>query len=378
LKILIKGYYGFGNLGDDLLLFISYRLIKNKFPDAEVYIFTNNTTNNPDAAHPADFHRYLYGLINPDVKLVDWQDKGHFDLILHGGGGTYFDNKAAGYLYNLLNCLLRLTPSAITAGLEKVIRIVINKPNIQQTGIRLGLGIGIGPFNSSSKHLAKATVELAGFKKLFVRDSLSLNTLKKITNKPEIELSTDISFLNNQWMTEALLLAPTVRGKIGIILKGMRHRYYDHYSGLINELKRKGYTPVVFAFDELFDRDMIETFADQCQVHVWQPEKDSMEDYIQQIKECELCLSDRAHGTLVATNLNIPNLIIKSSLKSMQVADMAGVLESISGVEMKRDYTVEDVEILQENIPEVKKALAELVKKRKALIESQANSIFAE
>ena len=81
LTILLKGYYGFGNLGDDLLMQINYQILKEACPNSEIDIFSNNTHSNENSIADTNYHLYTQKLINYPLDIVDWTHKKRYDLI---------------------------------------------------------------------------------------------------------------------------------------------------------------------------------------------------------------------------------------------------------------------------------------------------------
>src|SRR5690606_41007532 len=63
-KILLKGYFGFANLGDDLLLVTAYSLLREAFPTAAIDVFSNNTIDNTSVGNRVIGSEYLAHLLN--------------------------------------------------------------------------------------------------------------------------------------------------------------------------------------------------------------------------------------------------------------------------------------------------------------------------
>ena len=79
-KIILKGYYGFGNFGDDILMVTTYWLLKDIFPSDQIIVCSEN----PGA-------QYIELLCEKSVPVVNSNSGLHADWIVHGGGGVFFD-----------------------------------------------------------------------------------------------------------------------------------------------------------------------------------------------------------------------------------------------------------------------------------------------
>ena len=86
MRIVISGYYGFSNVGDDAILEMSIRLIRNTHPDAQISVITY-----PGSDLDAVYHTTgLTALDGSDVAHCD-QLIAASDLVLIGGGGLIQD-----------------------------------------------------------------------------------------------------------------------------------------------------------------------------------------------------------------------------------------------------------------------------------------------
>ena len=109
MKILLKGYYGFGNLGDDILMMVSYAILKKKYAEAVISIYSENTPNNPHLSDPVGFNQYIHSLLKDTPRLVDWTCQDDYDLLFDGGGGIYKDHTYGNWGHAIANRITKYT-----------------------------------------------------------------------------------------------------------------------------------------------------------------------------------------------------------------------------------------------------------------------------
>ena len=349
MKILLKGYYGFGNLGDDILMLTSYRLLKKLYPEAEIMVFSNNSPNNLDALYPAGYNDYIKAMLKDDIKIIDWTYKGYFDLVIDGGGGVYFDNQQGPVYYYPINQIIGLIGSQGVLRIDSALRKITGRFRHIEFGKRIGLGIGVGPFHPSARQYYKNIVEIACYDQLFVRDQLSYELVKSLGIKGQLILATDLAFLTEYWLEKDLSADISNDRHIAVILKGQTPSLYSHYKELARKLEKNNYQVTFFAFDEYFDRMFIKHMAPEYKVEVWQPYEQDIIEFLRKLWACGLCLTDRAHGAILgALGFTLP-LIIRTTQKSDQIVNLLQLNKIMPSYSDSTFYQFEDIENVLES-----------------------------
>jgi polysaccharide pyruvyl transferase WcaK-like protein len=306
-RILIVGYYGRGNFGDDLLLHITYRLLKTVIPAAEISIIADS--NRAD---------YIHAMLG-DVTILPPGRHGHFDLIVHGGGGVFFDFQPGGWLAQMAEKMIDAIGLASFIRLEKLLRSILRKPRTSATH-RIGLGIGVGTFAAGSKRLRSSLPILADFSALWVRDRASVENLTRFAEimHTEIMEGSDLAFFTEHWVPP--LPAPTVSEKprLGIALRD----WSGHsISPALLETLSMHYAITGFIFDEHADPITQQLLADYP-IHVWQPEQMRVGDFAAALATQDVILTSRAHGAICSACVGVPTVIVDIEPKLKQVHAM--------------------------------------------------------
>lgn len=157
-KLLITGYYGFGNLGDELILSSMLKELK----DFEITVLYHRPGIRDQGSGIREIERNSLFKVMREVSKTD--------LLISGGGGLFQDTTS---FFSLLYYL------GIIA-----LALILKKPVILY-------GVGIGPLRRKiSRRLVKITLNRVLV--IMVRDRYSLNLLKELAiDKPEIYLTAD-------------------------------------------------------------------------------------------------------------------------------------------------------------------------------------------
>jgi len=163
MKLLLAGYYGSGNLGDEAILQALLSQLRKKYPDAVITVLSQDAEGTSNAYNVASIRKYSLFQILISIR--------NCDAFILGGGGLLQDVTSARSLcyYSVLLFLAKF----------------FGKKTIL-------LGQGIGPVRN--RWILKRA--LKGIDLVTVRDEMSLKELMVISAKPRKLVKTaDLSFL---------------------------------------------------------------------------------------------------------------------------------------------------------------------------------------
>lgn len=343
MKILIKGYYGFGNLGDDILMITTYRILKQEFPDAEYFIFSNHNENLSGFTQKKGYNEYIFDLLSSDVKLIDWTYKGYFDFIVDGGGGVYFDIRSGHGGHRILNSVIRSVGCVNVYKIDRALRRLAGKHPHLTSGRRIGFGLGVGPYTVSAPLQYRHATDLGSYSAMIVRDSNSVTELRDFKFRAPLFQFSDIAFLKSRWIGES----PTRNysaNKIGIVLMDIgsgSSSLFDAFFSLALKLSNECGKDVCFiSLDQNFDRRFIERFANTSfELIVWEPSLENLQIFLGRIAEQSILLTARAHGAIIGGQLGSIPLCLGISQKLKDVAKMFGALPAL----IERPLDIADV-----------------------------------
>lgn len=311
-RIILKGYYGFGNLGDDILMLVSYKLAQKLFPAHEIILCSNNYHSS-----------YISDFLGESVTIVKDHDNLNADWIINGGGGVYFDFKKGKLKYYLLNKLIHIIGFYSFRNIYLAFRKL--KGNQGLTSVyQLGWGIGIGSYTASSQKFFADVVSLSRYDFLLLRDQESLRQIKKHKFKFPAYLATDIAFLYDYWRDEEFIKNDSTR-QIGFILRDWEYEsnaYLETFALVANQLKHEGYHIHFFSFDQAADQYCKKRFSNEFPFHEWSPSTGRLNSYLQNLANCNLVVTSRAHGAILSACLGVPSVCIGIEPKLEKIARM--------------------------------------------------------
>ncbi|MGY5354059.1 polysaccharide pyruvyl transferase family protein [Wenyingzhuangia sp. IMCC45467] len=299
MNIHLKGYFGYENLGDDLLMISSIRLIYQKYPEAHIYIRSKSN--------------YINDLF-PEVFLVDsFENLPVIDILIYGGGGVFFDFIDGGC--KIKNSAVKVISLSIFNRLVKIIR---PKSNLKI----LGWGLGIGPYNIGSKRFLNEMYHLSRFDFLGVRDKrLSYKIAKKVNSK-NTYVYTDIVFQKKLWIDKYNINENLQTSSVCIIPRGWEFEKKELKElQLAKSLKEKGIEAKFLFFNPEKDKDCIELVKlTEFKSFLYQPRNANA--FLSELKASKLIVTQRAHGAIVASTLGCPSICIGIEEKLKNVHSM--------------------------------------------------------
>lgn len=306
-KVLLRGYYGFGNLGDDVLMLAAYRTVKRIYPESSVTICANGSA----AA-------YIPHLLNEAVPVVkdDSTFQGHLTVL--GGGGIFFDFQKGKSKNLAANLIITTIGLAAFSRLYARIKSWRSAQGVS-TAQTIGIGIGFGTYTSSSRKFLYDAVILGRLNWLSVRDDDSRKNALRVGVSCPIGVHADLAFSPSLW--EGKLTAR--QRAIGVVLRDWPFDSHQHVV-LIKQILHEfpEYEFRFFSFDPSHDQFFIGTFGGSYTMHKWDAGVTDLRAYSNKLAECQLLITSRAHGAIIGACLGVPSVCLAIEPKLERVAEM--------------------------------------------------------
>jgi len=308
MRIVLHGYYGFGNFGDDLLCKVSLGFFETNFPEASIAVLTY--AKQPD---------YIRKLAKRDVEILSASADVKTDVFYIGGGGLYFDFVEGGRIDRFLNRTLKLIPGKHYLA---IMRLLGRTTDARK---KIAMGIGIGSFTESSRKFRYKLLQLLELDRIYVRDEASVQHLKYLTGQKAIR-TTDLAFATSYWVPQGLEIRNSSKRVLFILRdwKSDGSAYLESAFSWLRFLQEQGYDCQVASFDVDHDRELIHRcHSDNIKLLAWDPRKQSFDDYVRMLNAFDIFISSRAHGVLSGLLLNKRSMAVIIEPKLGEIRKMA-------------------------------------------------------
>jgi polysaccharide pyruvyl transferase CsaB len=285
MNVLVCGYYGFNNLGDELILKSITAELKARKPDINITVLSTLRKDTSLIKEVLYVNRWNPFTIINAVKLSD--------AVLLGGGGLFQDSTSSFSLYYYLFIVLF---SKLFGKKVFVYAVNINKLS--------GLNKILAVFA-----LKKSDV-------ITVRDNLSLEILKSWgVQEPGVVLTADPVFLSEKLLKEKRKDKP----EIAFVLRGiekndkLKNNFADLADRLSTELSAKIIIiPFHFDKDIAFANDIFKAIKSSNKIlFEWKKSEDIYELY----SSLDLVVCQRLHGLILAALYAVPFIAVSNDLK---------------------------------------------------------------
>lgn len=339
-KLLLVGYSGHKNFGDDLLLFQAYEIFKNEFSLSIWTNVVNYESNYLDKWFDEAF-------IERKSKL-DFYTLSKYDLVVYFGGGIFFDYKRKYSFPYYIRKILSTIKNVYLARLYKTKFVAI--------------GIGLGPF--LTKRALKVTRNfLRNFDLLAVRDHNSFKLTQGIIKPEKIFKGYDLSFFHkkyfefnsnpNEPIENSILICPRKfpHGEKGDI-------YHDRLIKWALNQQKKGKKIVVFGFQSNHDESILEEYKSaNLETKIWLPNEMKIIDVFLLFSKFQIVISARMHGIYVAGMVGRPSIGINVHPK---VADATKMFNN--STKLSKKFTCIELSLVCADLLKNKKLSTDLSK----------------
>jgi polysaccharide pyruvyl transferase CsaB len=286
-RILLSGYYGFGNTGDEAILASTVKALRQARPDLEIMVLSEHPDETGSTYGVRGFHRMSPTQVLKAIHLAD--------LVVFGGGSLLQDITSLRSLIYYLS-IIRLSRLS-------------GKPVVVYAN-------GIGPIRSKlGRFLTKHT--LSRVKAITVRDAESETELRRLGVPLPVQVTADPAFLldpSPDHMADSILKEHGIGSSKGIVWIALRRMntppwFLNQIQDLIGWLRQEHREPSFLAMQE---RDLaVAQVLNRELVSAGQKPMPTVsgispEDALSILGKGDYCLGMRLHTLILSARVGVP------------------------------------------------------------------------
>jgi polysaccharide pyruvyl transferase CsaB len=286
-RILLSGYYGFGNTGDEAILASTVKALRKARPGLDIMVLSKDPEQTCTSYGVKAFQRMDIFQVGKAINQAD--------LVVFGGGSLLQD------VTSLRSLIYYLSIIQLSHLLGKPVVVYAN---------------GIGPISSRiGRTLTRHTLSKA--KAITVRDAESKAELQRLGVPLEIKVTADPAFLldpSPEELADSILKQHGIDPAKSIVWLALRQMnlppwLMDHLADLVVWLRQEGYEPGFLAMQERdlavahdLNRRLVSANAGPLGT-VWGI---SPEDALSLLGKAEYCLGMRLHTLILSARAGVP------------------------------------------------------------------------
>ncbi|MEW4285814.1 polysaccharide pyruvyl transferase CsaB [Priestia koreensis] len=331
MKVVISGFYGLGNTGDEAILEAIIDNLRQELDSPDITVFSLSPEETAKTHNVKSIFRGWKQDFKGKVRALR-----QANLLISGGGGLLQDTYPTKFLFGPLPYYLLIVFLAKLCGTKVMF-----------------FSQGIGPVNSKwGKTLMKMFANMADF--VTVRDQYSKDLLHKLgVTKPETIVTSDIVFaFHRKEDTSCMDSLPQLERRDNLVAVSVRPwfekvKQFEQMAEILDELiEQRGITPVFVPMeghhDDKASRDVMKHMkhADKC--HILGTDF-TPNQYLNFIGQCQMTIGMRLHALIFSTLTGVPHIgfsydkKVESLLKRSGMWDYSAVLEEIDSAKLTQN-----------------------------------------
>ncbi|WP_020681880.1 polysaccharide pyruvyl transferase family protein [Marinobacterium rhizophilum] len=322
-KCYIRGAYGPGNIGDDILMVSTYKSMRKVFDSKDIYIGVEDPV--------------LGKYILPEANFIHIKKPFSADVVILGGGGQFFSflppvSKPKSVLSKVVTIIKRQSGllDTLTRLLMKARGAYDNLYFAQHVAAYC---IGLGPFESEGKNLDRTKKILPSLSYISVRESTSAALYKNFVPNRSANIFTDPSFNRKLWISKSEQLALENKnvidedGFVSFIVRDWPHSergqacltaMFDAATTLRNQGQKVRFICLYKDRDE-----HLVARAPEFEWVFWEVDGTSPSTFFYNLcQSSKVIVSARAHGVMLAAAFNTPTIAIEIEPKLKEIHKM--------------------------------------------------------
>ncbi|SDJ27751.1 polysaccharide pyruvyl transferase CsaB [Salimicrobium halophilum] len=323
MKIVISGFYGLGNTGDEAILDSIIDNLRSELDEPEITVFSLSPGDTGKKHNVHSIYRGWRHQFKDKVRALK-----EADLVVSGGGGLLQDTYPTRIIFGPLPYYL------LIVFLAKMVRTKV-----------MFFSQGIGPVTTPyGKALMKTFGNLADY--VTVRDQYSLDYLRDLgVTRPEGEVTADIVFAYQTKDDDTAYQSLSVTGEEKLVGVSVRpwfqeEQYKKEMAELLDGLiEERGVTPVFIPMEGHHDTTTskeVQSYMKKADQTLLLGDDFTPNQYVQFMKHCETVIGMRLHSLIFASIMGVPFSAISYDKKVESLAKRTGLWDYSTTLE---DFT---------------------------------------